>query len=105
MKLTLTEVAATEVRKLIDVDNECLRISVAPGGCSGFKYDFLIVSNVEEEDTICESFGIDLVVDPFSASYLDGTEIDYKKSLQESGFTFNNPNSTGGCGCGKSFGT
>jgi hypothetical protein len=38
----------------------------------------------------------------FSAQYLDNVQIDYVNSVMGSGFTFNNPNSQGGCGCGSS---
>ena len=80
-----------------------LRVSVMPGGCSGFKYGLVIEDKNAEDDTVFELEGIKLFVDPFSAQYLSGTTIDYVTSMQGSGFTFKNPQSTGGCGCGSSF--
>lgn len=81
-----------------------LRVSVQPGGCSGFKYGLLIEERPAEDDLVVDTEGgIRVFVDPFSAQYLSGVTIDYVSSMQGSGFTFNNPNATGGCGCGSSF--
>ena len=104
----ITAAAATEVMKFIDqegVDPKKggLRISVQPGGCSGFKYGLLIEDAAAEDDLIVDQSGWQVFVDPFSAQYLNGVVIDYVTSMQGSGFTFKNPNSTGGCGCGSSF--
>ena len=97
LDVNVTAAAASEVRKFMEAENVSveqggLRISVQPGGCSGFKYGLLI-----------ENEGFRLFIDPFSAQYINGVTIDYVSSLQGSGFTFKNPNSTGGCGCGSSF--
>lgn len=80
-----------------------LRVSVLPGGCSGFQYGLNLEEEPREDDEILESNGIRLFVDPFSSQYLRGTRIGYASSFQGSGFTFTNPNATGGCGCGSSF--
>jgi iron-sulfur cluster assembly accessory protein len=106
--LTVTPVAAAEVKKFMDaegvtVDKGGLRVSVQPGGCSGFKYGLLIEDASAEDDLILDQGGFKVFVDPFSAQYLSGVTIDYVTSMQGSGFTFKNPNSTGGCGCGSSF--
>ena len=108
VQLNVTPNAATEVRKFIvsegvDAAKGGLRVSVQPGGCSGFKYSLLIEDQSAEDDTILEHEGFRVFVDPFSAQYLSGVTIDYVSSMQGSGFTFKNPNSTGGCGCGSSF--
>ena len=71
-----------------------------PGGCSGFQYGLNIEDEPAEDDMVLEAGGLRLFVDPFSMQYLAGTEIDYVSTFQGSGFTFNNPNSSGGCGCG-----
>ncbi len=106
--VTVTAAASTEVRKFMDQENVDpakggLRISVQPGGCSGFKYGLLIEDEAAEDDLIVEQAEWKVFVDPFSAQYLNGVIIDYVTSMQGSGFTFKNPNSTGGCGCGSSF--
>jgi iron-sulfur cluster assembly accessory protein len=94
--LTLTVEAADKAGEFLAQENLTpevagLRVAVLPGGCSGFQYGL----NLEN--------GIRLFVDPFSLQYLQGTVIGYHSSFQGSGFTFDNPNATGGCGCGSSF--
>ena len=108
LELTVTQVAAAEVRRFIEAEGVAperggLRVSVQPGGCSGFKYGLLIEDQAAEDDLVIDQGGFRLFVDPFSAQYLNGVMIDYVSSMQGSGFTFKNPNSTGGCGCGSSF--
>lgn len=107
MNLLLTDNAADEVRKFmaeeeLPVDGG-LRVRVIPGGCSGFQYAMEIEEAPQEDDGIVELKGIKVFVDMFSAQYLDNVEIDYVSSVMGSGFTFKNPNATGGCGCGSSF--
>jgi iron-sulfur cluster assembly protein len=107
-QLTLTDTAAAEVKKFIaaeqvPAETAGLRVSVLPGGCSGFKYSLNIEERPLEDDMVQEINGVRVLVDGFSAQYLNGVTIDYVSSMQGSGFTFNNPNATGGCGCGSSF--
>ena len=106
--LALSERAAEEVRKFIadekvPVETAGLRIGVLPGGCSGFKYSLNLEDKAASDDIVIESHGVRLFVDEFSAQYLNGVTVDYKSNFQESGFAFENPNATGGCGCGSSF--
>ena len=106
--LTLTESAAAEVRKFmaeekVDPATAGLRVGVMPGGCSGFKYSLNIEDKPADDDIVIESAGVRCFVDGFSAQYLNGVTLDYKSNFQESGFAFENPNATGGCGCGSSF--
>src|ERR687884_988150 len=107
-EMTLTPHAAEEVQKFIaaeqvPAETAGLRVSVLPGGCSGFKYSLNIEERPLEDDMVAEINGVRVFVDGFSAQYLTGVTIDYVSSMQGSGFTFNNPNATGGCGCGSSF--
>jgi len=108
IELTVTDNAAVEVRKFMVAEGVTgeeggLRVSVQPGGCSGFKYGLLIEDEAAEDDLVIDHNDWRVFVDPFSAQYLNGVIIDYVSSMQGSGFTFKNPNSTGGCGCGSSF--
>ena len=108
MTLTVTPTAVAEVRKFMEdqgaaAETAGLRVAVLPGGCSGFQYGLNIEDESQDDDEIMESNGLRLFVDPFSVQYLDGVEIDYLKTTMASGFTFKNPNATGGCGCGSSF--
>jgi iron-sulfur cluster assembly protein len=105
--ITVTATAVTEVRRYMEeqgaTEASGLRVGVLPGGCSGFQYGLNIEDEAGEDDMILESNGVRLFVDPFSLQYLNGVEIDYVSTFQGSGFTFNNPNASGGCGCGSSF--
>ena len=106
--MTLTPGAGVEVKKFmaqegVDPAVGGLCVSVQPGGCSGFKYGLLIEDAAAEDDLIVDQGEYKVFVDPFSAQYINGVIIDYVTSMQGSGFTFKNPNSTGGCGCGSSF--
>jgi iron-sulfur cluster assembly accessory protein len=107
-QITVTERAAAEVKKYmaeanLSAESAGLRVSVLPGGCSGFTYGLDLETEVREDDEVIETNGLRVYVDPFSAQYLNGVTIDYVSSFQGSGFTFHNPNATGGCGCGSSF--
>ena len=108
LTVSLTGRAAEEVQKFIvqeqvPAESAGLRVSVLPGGCSGFKYSLNIEERPLDDDFVTEVNGVRLFVDGFSAQYLTGITIDYVSSMQGSGFTFNNPNATGGCGCGSGF--
>jgi iron-sulfur cluster assembly protein len=107
MTLTLTDTAASEVQKFLEAENVGteggLRVRVVPGGCSGFQYAMNIEEAPQGNDEVIESGGLRVFVDMFSAQYLENVQIDYVNSVMGSGFTFNNPNATGGCGCGSSF--
>ncbi len=108
LSVTVTNAAAVEVRKFMEAEGVSadvggLRVSVQPGGCSGFKYGLLIEDQSAEDDYVISQEGFKMFVDPFSAQYINQVIIDYTSSMQGSGFTFKNPNATGGCGCGSSF--
>ncbi|HWQ32830.1 MAG TPA: iron-sulfur cluster assembly accessory protein [Blastocatellia bacterium] len=108
VQLSLTDAAAAEVRKFMEAEGLTpeqggLRVRVVPGGCSGFQYGMNLEEAPAANDEIIEAGGLRLFVDMFSAQYLNGVTIDYVTSVMGSGFTFTNPNATGGCGCGSSF--
>jgi iron-sulfur cluster assembly protein len=106
--LDLTEPAAAEIKKFMAGEEDLpetagLRVRVVPGGCSGFQYSLNIEEASRSGDHVFEVHGVRLFVDMFSAQYLNGVRIDYVTNVMGSGFTFENPNATGGCGCGSSF--
>ena len=105
--MSLTTAATEKVQGFIEehgVESEAgLRVAVLPGGCSGFQYGLNIEDEPGSDDEILDIRGVKIFVDPFSAQYLEGIEIDYVTSVMGQGFTFNNPNASGGCGCGSSF--
>ncbi len=106
--LNVTESAAAEIKKFMATEEglpeTCgLRVRVVPGGCSGFQYSLNIEEESRQGDFILNEHGVRLFGDMFSAQYLNGVQIDYVTGVMGSGFTFNNPNATGSCGCGTSF--
>jgi iron-sulfur cluster assembly protein len=104
--VSLTESAAAKIKDLMAEEPEdeaaVLRIAVQGGGCSGFQYALGFDRGPQEGDHELVSFDVPVVVDPFSAPYLAGTEIDWVEGLQ-AGFAINNPNVSASCGCGHSF--
>jgi iron-sulfur cluster assembly protein len=103
--LSLTEAAATKIKQLLEEESDVsvLRVAIQGGGCSGFQYGLGFDSGAAEGDLEFEQHGVSVVVDPFSAPYLRGAEVDYVDSIQASGFAINNPNAVSSCGCGHSF--
>ena len=103
--IVLTSVAADKVLEIREAEGiepaYALRVKLIGGGCSGFQYD-LFFDETSAEDMSFESHGVRLVCDQMSFMYLMGTSIDYVEGLQGAGFKFNNPNTTGSCGCGSS---
>ena len=105
--VTLTPKAVDMVRTTQDQEgidaNFGLRIAVRGGGCSGFEYALDFENEVRDTDLVYDQGNLQVIVDPISARYLAGTEIDYVFGMQGAGFKFNNPNAIGTCGCGSSF--
>jgi len=104
--ITLTEVAAAKVKDLItneDVESLSLRISVAPGGCSGLRYQLQLDDRQLDGDVVKDWYGVSVVTDRMSAPYLIGATIDFVDTIEQQGFTIDNPNATGSCACGDSF--
>lgn len=104
--LIFSSAAAAKVKSLIEDEGNAdlnLRVFVSGGGCSGFQYGFTFDENVTEGDTIVETEGVKLLIDPMSVQYLFGAEIDYTEGLEGAQFVIRNPNATTTCGCGSSF--
>ena len=103
--ITLTESAATRVSKFIANRGKGLglRLGVKTNGCSGMAYVMEFVDDLQAEDTVFESLGVKVIVDPKALVYLDGTEVDYAREGLNEGFKFTNPNEKARCGCGESF--
>ncbi len=122
MSVSITETAAREIANIIrqqDLDAAIikLRVGVKGGGCSGFSYLLDLTETVRDTDEAwsfdyeidategegSESFQLEVICDPKSLLYLNGTEIDFKDEIMGRGFVFSNPNATSSCGCGSSF--
>jgi iron-sulfur cluster assembly accessory protein len=105
--VTLTESAASKIKQLLAEDPEedvqVLRVAIQGGGCSGFQYALGFDRGAQDGDNEVEMHGVTVVIDPFSAPYLTGSEIDYVDALMGAGFAINNPNVQAACGCGSSF--
>ena len=106
-KVFISEGAAGKIKELLKkdkLDGHGLKVSVTPGGCSGFVYQMNFEKAPEKSDIVLEDKGVKMFIDADSLNMLRGAEIDYVDSLNESGFKINNPNAKQSCGCGKSFG-
>jgi iron-sulfur cluster assembly accessory protein len=104
--VSLTETAAMKVRALLDQegrDDLRLRVAVQPGGCSGLQYQLFFDERALDGDIEVDHGGVPLVVDRMSAPYLVGATIDFTDTIEQQGFTIDNPNAGGGCACGNSF--
>ncbi|MXO65638.1 iron-sulfur cluster insertion protein ErpA [Altericroceibacterium endophyticum] len=104
--LTLTESAAKRVAWIAEKQQRpaILRLSVEGGGCSGFQYKFDLTDGSESDDSVSETNGVKLVVDPVSLDLVAGSVVDFVESLGGAAFRVENPNAAAGCGCGSSFG-
>jgi iron-sulfur cluster assembly protein len=105
--VTVTESAAAKIKELLaqepEGDVSVLRIAVQGGGCSGFQYALGFDRGPQDGDNEVEAHGVRVVIDPYSAPYLIGSEIDFVDALMGAGFAINNPNVQAACGCGSSF--
>ncbi len=104
--IRVTPPAASKITSLLSKQGRpagVLRVAVVGGGCSGLQYKMDLQDGPASRDILVESSGIRVVVDPKSALYVTGSELDYKDSLQDGGFKVNNPNAATSCSCGESF--
>ncbi|QZD87029.1 HesB/IscA family protein [Qipengyuania psychrotolerans] len=104
--LTLTPSAAARVAAIAakQAKPAVLRLSVEGGGCSGFQYKFDLADGPEADDSVSETDGVSLVVDPISLDLVAGSKVDFVESLGGAAFKVENPQAAAGCGCGSSFG-
>lgn len=104
--LSMTESAAEKVRGFLadepDANEVALRVAVQAGGCAGFRYALFFDDRKLDGDIDVEQHGITLRMDKMSKPYLSGAVIDWKESLEASGFSIDNPNAQGTCACGDS---
>jgi len=103
--ITLTERAASHVKRYLQKQGEGtrLRVAVKPTGCSGYQYVVKPAEQTNDKDSVFESHGINIVIDSISLPLLAGTEVDYVREGLNEGFLFKNPNVDQTCGCGESF--
>ncbi len=104
--LTVTPSAARRIAAIIASESRtglALRLSVAGGGCSGFRYDFTLDDSRNDDDAAFIQGEITVLVDPSSLDLLNGATLDYVEDLMGSSFQVRNPNATASCGCGSSF--
>lgn len=105
--IILTDSAAEAVRTAITRAATApggLRIQVETGGCAGYKYMMGLVASPEPDDAVVSYGEVSVFIDPVSQPLLAGTTVDFVVALEGSGFTFDNPNASNSCSCGKSFG-
>ena len=104
----LSEAAGRHLSGLLDKKGYAtgaLKVAVVGGGCSGLQYQMELVPGAVPKDILVESRGVRISVDPKSAVFLSGSEIDYSNDLQKGGFRVTNPNARATCSCGDSFST
>ena len=103
--VTLTQSAARRVAAIAARQSKpaILRLSVDGGGCAGFSYKFELADTKDDEDSVAETDGVQLVVDAVSLDLLRGSAVDFVEDLGGASFRVTNPNAASGCGCGSSF--
>jgi iron-sulfur cluster assembly accessory protein len=103
--ITISPRAAKRSVELVTEDTAAslFRVSVEGGGCSGFQYKFELVSDTAPDDILIKRDGATVAIDPVSADFVNGSEIDFVEELIGAHFKITNPNATASCGCGTSF--
>lgn len=103
--VTVTDRAADRIAEIVSGEpaGTMLRVSVEGGGCSGFQYRFDVERERATDDIVLGSNEAPVLIDPVSAGFLSGSEIDYVDDLIGAAFKINNPNAKSSCGCGTSF--
>jgi iron-sulfur cluster insertion protein len=105
LQISLTKNAAKRVALIAARQSKpaILRLAVDGGGCAGFTYKFELAEELAADDTIAETDGVKLVVDPVSLDLVNGSAVDFVEDLGGAAFRVTNPNAQSGCGCGSSF--
>lgn len=103
--VTITDNAIKRIATILSREETgtMLRISVSGGGCSGFQYNYDLVTNREEEDMVIDKDGAIILIDPLTQQYMDGSQVDFVDDLMGQSFQITNPQATASCGCGTSF--
>lgn len=103
----LSEVAAEQIKLQLEkrgTPNAALRLGIRGGGCSGFSYVLQFEDDPpRDRDEVFYHYNVKIVVDKKSLVYLNGSTLDWEKTLMKHGFKFVNPNEKSTCGCGESF--
>ena len=105
--IKVLDVASAKLRSLLKkqgrLDIGALRVAVIGGGCSGLQYKMDLVDGPANRDIMVESNDVRVVIDPKSALFVTGSELDFSEDLQQGGFKVTNPNAVVTCSCGESF--
>jgi iron-sulfur cluster assembly accessory protein len=104
--LTITQTAAGKVKELLAEegrDDIALRVAVSPGGCAGLRYAMYLDDQTSDKDMVEEQHGVRILIDKMSVPYLSQATVDFIDSLEQTGFTIDNPAAQGGCACCHSF--
>ncbi|WP_319496362.1 iron-sulfur cluster insertion protein ErpA [uncultured Cohaesibacter sp.] len=103
--ITVTDSAIKRIAKILskEPDGSMLRISVSGGGCSGFQYNYDIVTSSDDDDLVINKDGAIVLFDSLSLQYMDGAEVDFVSDLMGQSFQIKNPMASASCGCGTSF--
>jgi len=104
--INITDRAAEQVHGLLEKQekpNAMLRVFVSGGGCSGYSYGMTLEEEPMEGDQQFSINGVGVIIDPRSAQYLEGANIDFVDNMMGGGFKIDNPNAASSCGCGSSF--
>jgi len=104
--LRVTDAAARKLQSLLGRqgrDEGALRVAVIGGGCSGLQYKMDLVEGPANRDILVESNAVRVTIDPKTALFVSGSELDYSEDLQKGGFKVTNPNAVAHCSCGESF--
>ena len=104
-QISLTQNAAKRVAWIAERQHKpaILRLAVDGGGCAGFTYKFELADVADAEDSVSETDGVKLIVDPVSLDLVRGSAVDFVEDLGGAAFKVTNPNAQSGCGCGSSF--